>query len=188
MIGNSSNRNSFPYIYRGLVLDNQDPLNLGRCRIRIPSIHGDAQITPDMLPWARPIVVTPVGAGKGCSYIPSLHDIVWVLFEGGDKDSPVYLGGTYGETDLPDLNIDTILIYQDKEMRISWIPETAELSLVNGGSKISIKPESINISSDNNIDIESSGEIVLEAPVISMRGDTLNLEFSNIKGLSEEDS
>lgn len=42
---------SYPSIYRGVIEDNKDPKNLGRCKIRVPSVHGELTYPIDILPW-----------------------------------------------------------------------------------------------------------------------------------------
>lgn len=92
----STDAEEFPKLYRGIVEDNKDPKKLGRCRVRVPSIHGSLDFKTDLLPWARPITQTPVSHGRGSVILPDKGDVVWVMFESGDKEYPVYFGGTYG--------------------------------------------------------------------------------------------
>lgn len=83
-------------IYRGIVIDNEDPESRGRCRIQVPSI---GQHTEDDVPasyWARPSMTgLSVGEGQmhGCFFPPDVKDEVWVQFENGDTKFPVYTGG-----------------------------------------------------------------------------------------------
>jgi hypothetical protein len=68
-------------IYRGLVVDNADPMRLKRLRIEVPSI-----LAGEPLNWASPCV--PVGK----SSVPRIGAAVWVMFEEGDLSHPVWMG------------------------------------------------------------------------------------------------
>ena len=97
MLKDTSRAQTFPYIYRGQVEDIDDPKKLGRVRVRVPGAHGDNSQTPSgILPWARPITLSPISHGRGSVNLPDKGDIVWVFFEGGNKRFPLYFGGTYG--------------------------------------------------------------------------------------------
>jgi len=56
----------FPGNYRAIVEDNEDPLQLGRVRVRISGIHSlDVNETPvDHLPWAEPCLAMYYSGGK----------------------------------------------------------------------------------------------------------------------------
>lgn len=148
----------FPSLYRGVVEDNQDPENLGRCKIRVPSVHGALTYPIDMLPWARPIVLSPLNEKRGSANLPDIGDIVWVLFEGSDRDAPVYLGGTYATGDIkPTKNI--VDFYIEGEDRISYHREDRTYSIQVGDNIIKISKEGIQISGDLSIkgDLTVSG-------------------------------
>jgi len=127
-------------LYRGVVEANDDPKNLGRCRVRVPSIHGALTYAVNLLPWARPIVLNPVAEGRGSVNIPKLHDIVWVLFEGGDKESPVYIGGSYAINELP-INKDLVLLYKEDKMEFYYDRPTSTLKLLLDDSSIEINED-----------------------------------------------
>ena len=76
--------------YRGTVINNIDPLQMGRVNVQVPGVTG-------LLPssWALPCV--PI-AGKqmGTFMVPQIGSGVWVQFEAGDPDRPVWTGGWWG--------------------------------------------------------------------------------------------
>lgn len=85
----------YPGIYKGLVEQRTDPSRLGRLRVRVVGVHGDSSKvpTPD-LPWAFPC--TPMAKKSGKFFIPPLGEYVWVMFEDGMGDYPVWMGGWWG--------------------------------------------------------------------------------------------
>lgn len=90
--------------YRGLVVDNADPEQLGRLTLRVPSVLGAEVVTG----WAMPCVPYGGDAGQGLLFIPEVGAGVWVEFEEGDLEFPVWVG-TYwskpgGESELPKPN------------------------------------------------------------------------------------
>jgi hypothetical protein len=81
--------------YRGKIASTKDPLNLGRIQVEIPSLLG-----PGKLNWAMPC--TPY-AGKdiGLFTVPPVGSNIWVEFEAGDLDYPIWSGCFWGEDELP---------------------------------------------------------------------------------------
>ena len=70
-------------IHRGTVVNNADPMSLGRLQVAIPDILGDSRswaLTVLPLGPTRSHTPTPIGAG------------VWVTFENNDINFPVVLG------------------------------------------------------------------------------------------------
>ena len=74
-------------IYRATVVMNVDPMQMGSIRVVVPDVGG---VTPST--WAMPSV--PI-AGKqaGVYVVPQIGSGVWIQFEGGDPDFPVWTGG-----------------------------------------------------------------------------------------------
>lgn len=107
-------------LYTGFVVDNEDPKKIGRCRVRVPSIHGTLKEEEyGLLPWARGICSNPTGKGRTTFILPKVGDLVYVSFLGGDVNYPVYLGSSYavGEPPLEDTDdyFTTDVIYSDGE-------------------------------------------------------------------------
>lgn len=153
---NTSFSDKFPYVYRGFVVENKDPKNLGRCKIQIPSIHGGETIPPNYLPWARGVSNIVIGENKGSSYIPDIGDVVWVLFEGGEDDYPIYIGGMQGTKDIP-INMNEVVLYQEDSNRIVYNREHNFFVISIGGNIITVG-NGINIVG-NTVNIEGPVDI-----------------------------
>ena len=79
-------------IYRGTVLSNLDPLQIGRIQATVPDA---GRLTPST--WITPSF--PVaGKAMGTFFVPQIGAGVWIQFEAGDPDRPVYTGGWWGQT------------------------------------------------------------------------------------------
>ena len=78
--------------YRGIVVDNVDPLQNGRCKINVFGVYDNVE--EDHLPWATFSDPFMGGLeGFGSTLIPEVDTHVWVFFEGGDVRYPVYFAG-----------------------------------------------------------------------------------------------
>jgi hypothetical protein len=76
--------------YRGTVLNNVDPMQIGRLLVQVPDVTG---LTPSS--WAMPCF--PItGKQMGAYMIPQIGTGVWVEFEQGDPDHPIWSGCWYG--------------------------------------------------------------------------------------------
>lgn len=76
--------------YRGLVIENIDPLQIGRVMAQVPDLAGETPST-----WALPCVPA-AGIQAGIFIIPPIGSQVWIEFEQGDPDYPVWTGGFWG--------------------------------------------------------------------------------------------
>lgn len=82
--------------FRGIVSDVQDPLMIGRVRAYVPDVLGD-----EPSGWALPCAPFG-GGGSGFFAIPANGAGVWIEFEHGDPDYPVWSGAWFGSpADLP---------------------------------------------------------------------------------------
>jgi len=76
--------------YRGTVVNNIDPLQIGRIQVMVADLAGFVPGT-----WATPCV--PVaGINTGLFTVPMIGAGVWIEFERGDADYPVWVGGYWG--------------------------------------------------------------------------------------------
>ena len=87
--------------YRGVVVNNIDPMQIGRVIVQVSDVLGE---TPSS--WAMPCV--PVaGTQAGCFVVPPIGSQVWVEFEKGNPDYPIWTGGFWGSVaDVPVLALN----------------------------------------------------------------------------------
>ena len=81
--------------YRGKVTNNLDPNNLGRIQVSVPAVFGDFTLN-----WAMPCVPY-AGAQNGFYAIPPVDSNVWVEFEAGDPERPIWTGCFWGLGEVP---------------------------------------------------------------------------------------
>ncbi|MDR0493413.1 MAG: phage baseplate assembly protein V [Nitrososphaerota archaeon] len=148
--------------YRGTVTENQDPLKIGRIRANVPAIFGDNNSG-----WALPC--TPyAGAEVGFFCIPPKNAMVWIEFESGNPEKPIWTGGFWNEGETPDksaspdikiLKTNTATITLDDTSGAENITlETASglkivmdqkgIELSNGSQKIKIGSSGVTINDD----------------------------------------
>jgi uncharacterized protein involved in type VI secretion and phage assembly len=84
--------------FRGVVIDNFDPMQIGRIQVKVPDVLGDA-----LSSWAMPCVPC-AGIQSGVFVQPQIGAGVWVEFEQGDPDYPIWVGGFWGpDAEVPAL-------------------------------------------------------------------------------------
>jgi hypothetical protein len=76
--------------FRGMVINNVDPMQLGRIQAQVPDVAG---LVPGT--WAMPSL--PVaGINMGMFTVPPIGSGVWVEFEQGNPDYPIWTGCFWG--------------------------------------------------------------------------------------------
>jgi len=85
--------------YRGMVLNNIDPMQMGRLMVQVPDVGSVAPST-----WAMPCV--PIaGIQNGMFALPIIGSGVWIEFEQGDPDHPIWVGCFWGSAaEIPALS------------------------------------------------------------------------------------
>lgn len=87
--------------YRGIVVSNDDPEYKGRIKVKVPAIYDKKELPDYAYPkslWAGP--------GHGVFFPPVPGSGVWISFECGDPEYPIYDGGWWakekdGELETP---------------------------------------------------------------------------------------
>ena len=76
--------------YRGTVMNNMDPMQIGRIQVMVPDVSNVM-----LSSWAMPCA--PVaGINNGMFALPVIGSGVWIEFEQGDPDYPIWVGGFWG--------------------------------------------------------------------------------------------
>ncbi|HEX4292990.1 MAG TPA: phage baseplate assembly protein V [Rhizomicrobium sp.] len=89
--------------YRGMVMNNIDPMQLGRLMVQVPDATGLLPST-----WAMPCLPM-AGKQSGIWALPQVGSGVWVEFEQGDIDYPIWTGCWYGTAaEVPSLALAAI--------------------------------------------------------------------------------
>jgi uncharacterized protein involved in type VI secretion and phage assembly len=84
--------------YRGTVQNNVDPRGRGRLLVSVPDVLG---LPPSS--WAEPCVplAGPTGPAMGFYLVPPVGAGVWVEFERGDPQRPIWVGCRWGAPSDP---------------------------------------------------------------------------------------
>jgi uncharacterized protein involved in type VI secretion and phage assembly len=82
-------------VYRGIVASNNDPEQMGRVQIQVPSILETSESI-----WAARCSLL-AGKSKGAYFMPEPGDEVLVAFEQGDPRQPIVIGSLWNGTDKP---------------------------------------------------------------------------------------
>jgi uncharacterized protein involved in type VI secretion and phage assembly len=145
--------------YRGLVSSNQDPLYRGRVRAYVPDVFGSQESG-----WAQPCLPF-TGDKMGFFAVPPVQTPVWMEFEGGDPDYPIWVGCRWeDEKDMPALPSgykdapDSVLMICTKGGHSILLDDAQSGGGItfetSGGQKITINSQGIEIDNGNGAKIE----------------------------------
>ena len=152
--------------FRGTVLNNVDPLQIGRLMVQVPDV---SNIIPSS--WAMPCLPF-TGIQAGFYVVPPIGSGVWVEFEHGDSDYPIWVGGYWGSAaEVPALalaappGVPNIVIQTTGQntLVISDVPgPTGGILLKSStGAMISISDIGITISNGQGATIAMTGPSVM---------------------------
>jgi hypothetical protein len=119
--------------YRGKVENNLDPMQVGRLQVSVPAVLGEGRLS-----WAMPCVPF-AGSGVGFFAIPPTGANVWVEFEGGNPDYPIWSGCFWGVGEVPALPA----VAQMKVIKTDTITLTLSDLPGIGGVKLEVNPPAV---------------------------------------------
>lgn len=157
--------------YRGVVTDIQDPLQQGRIRARVPDVLGDRESG-----WAMPCLPF-TGDGMGFFGLPKVGAGVWIEFEHGDPDYPIWAGGWYGGVAevpppllAPPYKKTLIKTEGGQSLTLDDTPGLGGITLeTSGGQKIKVLATGIEI--DNG----QGAKITLQGPKVDVNSGALEV-------------
>jgi uncharacterized protein involved in type VI secretion and phage assembly len=159
--------NRFIGKYRGIVTDNRDPLQLGRVRARVEDVLGDREVG-----WAMPSVPY-AGKDVGFFFIPPVDGLIWLEFEHGDPDYPIWTGCFWatGETPgLPAMPEKKVIKTDAGTITMDDTPGAGGITIETAvGMKIEITTQGMEITNGQNATIKLTG------PQVSVNGGALEV-------------
>jgi len=166
--------------YRAQVISNADPEQLGRITVRVPDVLGELEST-----WALPCVPA-AGNRAGCFIVPPAGSQVWVEFEQGDPDYPVWTGGFWGATDdLPGVAISPAAIGPGQNIVLQTTGQNmiaasdSPPAQTSGGIVLRSKDGAMIVVNDNGIYIDNG-----KGATITMVGTIVDVNHGSLTVLS----
>lgn len=160
--------------YRGKVETNLDPFGQGRLQVSCAAVLGDARMA-----WAMPC--SPyAGPGVGLFMIPPVGAQVWVEFEAGDPDYPIWSGGFWGTGEAPSAapgpqQIAQKIIKTDAiSLTLNDLPGGGGVTLDVASPAVAI-PAKIEVTSAGITISVSSSKIEVTAAGVAINGDALRV-------------
>lgn len=158
--------------YRGTVVSNQDSHSRGAVEVNVPSVMGTASN------WAMPALPF-TGDQAGFYVVPPERANVWVEFEEGDKDKPIWTGGFWSPGTVPSAALTPsapvahLLIQTTKQNVIhlcdgaaSPLTDSGGIVLRSGESTIAVTPEGVTITAPR---IELKGLTVVNDGALTVK-------------------
>ncbi len=160
--------------YRATVLDNVDPMQMGRIMVQVADV---SNVIPSS--WAMPCLPF-AGIQTGLYVLPTIGSGVWVEFEQGNSDYPIWVGGYWGSAaEVPALALAAPpsvqqVVMQTVEMNtvvISDVPGPTGGILLKSTSGALIAINDIGITIDNG----QGATIVMTGPSITVNEGALTV-------------
>lgn len=150
--------------YRGLVLNNMDPLSQGRIQATVPEVLGEIPTG-----WAVPCAPFS-GPQAGFYAIPQVGAGVWIEFEAGDVSRPIWTGCWWGAGQLPANNrgvpatppLKVIRSEQGLMLTFDDNSQVLHVSDANGQNMLEIQVQA------GKITIKGAVKAIVEAPLIEL--------------------
>jgi hypothetical protein len=161
---------SYSGIHRATITNVNDPKRLHRVQVRVVGVHDETSPT-DTLPWAEN-GNAPATFMSGDYFPYNEGDKVWVMFEGGQSNYPVYLGGWQSNSqgvnstpaelvqDLENNGVSHKWVRVDRkgnQLVFNELPEDAGIALISGSCELEV------LQSENSINVKvPTGSINME--------------------------
>src|SRR5215207_4139956 len=110
--------------YRGVVKSNADDEHLGRLEVQVPRVFGTEKV------WAMPCTPFAAKNGGGFFAMPDVDMPVWIEFEAGDKDYPIWSGCFWPANALSSSDaVPGVKFWKTKKFSITIDDDAGELTI-----------------------------------------------------------
>jgi uncharacterized protein involved in type VI secretion and phage assembly len=192
-------------VYPAIVVDNVDPANSGRVKVRLPQVLVAGEGGHEA--WAR-IATLMAGAKRGTWFIPDVGDEVVVAFEHGDLNCPYVLGGLWNSANPPpetmDVNNNKKLVRSRNGVQITLDDQGGRESIIietPGGQKLTLEdgPGAVVLtdSNGNSVELRTNGitvnaasRVILNASTVEVNAGVVNVNaaISKFSGVVQCDT
>lgn len=142
--------------YEGTVDKNFDPLGKGRLLVKVPAVFGDGTV------WATPCVPY-AGPNVGFFAMPPENADVWIEFEAGDPNSPIWSGCFWKDDRSAPVSVSPVaakkkMLKTDScTLTLDDTPGTGGIIIEFGTLKIEIKTQGIEVTTGQGATIKLTG-------------------------------
>ena len=153
------------------VMDNNDPMGMGRVRVQFPWQEEKNQMTP----WIR-LIQPHSGAGKGFYFIPEIGEEVLVGFESQNAEKPFVMGTHYNGSETSSYHTSgndkkvihtrsgTKIILNDAEGSIFIEDPSGNTYLMDGNGNINVNaPKNFTLNAGENITMTAGKDVSVSA-------------------------
>ena len=194
----------FSGVCTAVVIDNVDPDNRGRVKVRLGQIGAGEKASET---WAR-IATLMAGDNRGTWFIPDVKDEVLVAFDAGDIRRPYVIGALWNDTDSPpatmDANNTKKLLRSRSGVQITLDDQGGQESFLvetPGGQRLLLKegPGAVEISDSNGnslkleatgVSVTASAKVTINAAAVEINAGILsvNAAMSKFSGVVQCDT
>lgn len=158
--------------YRGIVTDVSDPNNQCRIRATVPAVLGDQPCG-----WALPAAPF-AGDGIGAVLLPEIGSGVWIEFEAGQLDNPIWAGAWWASGERPQPQGDQVRVIVSKAGHQVILDDAAnEVKIVHGDSVIA---KSITLSGSDIVITCGACEIRISNETISLNNGLIKVGLAGV--------
>jgi hypothetical protein len=146
-------RSRFYGKYRGIVTS----VDVATMRIKalVPAVLGDTETG-----WCMPCVPY-AGPKTGFAFLPAEGSGVWIEFEGGDVSYPIWVGGYWGENEVPDGAAQNVrVIVTTKMLTLKLDDDQGEITLSDpNGNTVTLGKDGIKVANGQKSVVVSSSSV-----------------------------
>ena len=143
--------------YRGVVTANSDPQSRARLQVRVPEVRGE-----EVTEWALP--ASPyAGSNVGFFALPPVGANVWVEYEGGNLQVPIWSGCFWADGEITSADaVPEVMFLKTAQASIRIDNNAGEIKIEIQGTKITL----------------TSSEAKIEAPQITLSANGAQVQLT----------